>query len=371
MKSTRMKGKMVRTAFLVLAVACCLCGCAGNEGITVLRTWEVERTGTPDSRMVFRVGMVTDVQGVHDDSFNWSAWEGLQELSKATDCNVSYMEPGPEGDYARCFRMMAEEGFDLIWGIGFSCAEDLLDAAEQYPGTRFAIVDEAIPQPPDNVACAVFQAEDASFLVGYIAASVTKSGKVGFVGGVASEPIDQFQYGFQAGAAWADRERGRETAVLAEYADSFADAAGGREIALSMIDQGCDIVYHAAGGTGLGVIQAAAERGAYAIGADRDQSGLAPKNVLTSALKDVGAVVRQISTDWLAGGSLGGSTFRFGLREGAVGIPKGHENYSDELYDAAMRLADRIVSGEIAPPVDAESYARFLESMVERIPVNR
>ena len=353
---------------LLLIFAVLLCACGGSaDTVTVLREWEPASAAaggtikTPDADAAgVRIGMITDVGGIDDDSFNQSAWEGLQELARATGCTVDYIESTSTEEFLANFTTMAESGYQLVWGVGYACADAMLEAAERYPGVHFAVVDSEYAETPENVTGVMFRAEEPSFLVGYIAASVNRTGALGFVGGIESATIDQFQYGYQAGVAYADRQLGRSTEVLIRYADSFSDPVRGRLLAEELIGLGCDVVYHAAGGTGAGVIDAARDADVRAIGVDRDQSYLAPEHVLTSALKKVNAAVLQVSRDFIEGREIGGSTFWFGLAEGAVGIPEGHANFSDEIYDAALRVEDDIIAGKLAPPATGEAYEAFL-----------
>ena len=362
-----MKRKRLPALAAALLLALLLSACGSAETVTVLREWEAPGGGEAEAggarELQYRIGMVTDVGGIDDASFNQSAWEGLQELSATTGCTVDFVESGSTKDFARNFESLAESGYQLIWGIGYSCADAMLEAAERYPEVSFAVIDSSFADTPDNVTGVVFHAEEASFLVGYIAAAASGTGKIGFVGGVSGELIDAFQYGYQAGAAYADRELGKTTEVLVNYAGSWIDPDYGRVLAEEMYHSDCDIIYHAAGGTGIGVIQCAQERGLYAIGVDRDQAYLAPKNVLTSALKKVNVAVLQVSRDFIEGREIGGRTFQFGLAEGAVGVPEGHSNYSDVIYDAALRAADDIISGNITPPATSEAYERYLADL--------
>ena len=151
--------------------------------------------------------------------------------------------------------------------------------------------------------------------------------------------------------------------VSVQYAKSFSDSAKGKAIAGKMFTDGCDVVYHAAGGTGTGVIEAAKEAGKWAIGVDRDQAYLAPDNVLTSALKNVNVAVEEVSKEYMAGQKIGGQTLEFGLTEGAVGIPEEHKNYSDEIYNAALKIADDIKAGTIKVPATEADYNTYVESL--------
>ena len=179
--------------------------------------------------------------------------------------------------------------------FGFAMADATLKAAKDNPNTQFAIIDNGNDSQVSNFTGVMFRAQEPSFVVGYIAARTTKTGKVGFVGGISSALIDQFEYGYRGGVAYANKEKGTNVEISAQYAESFSDAAKGKAIANSMYSDGCDIVFHAAGGVGTGVIEAAKDANKLAIGVDRDQAYLAPENVLTSALKRVNVAIVEIS----------------------------------------------------------------------------
>ena len=174
-----------------------------------------------------------------------------------------------------------------------------------------------------------------------------------------SDIIDQFQYGFQAGVDYASEELGKTITVDVQYAESFTDASKGKAIASKMFSDGCDIVFHAAGGAGVGVIEAAKDAGKYAIGVDRDQAYLAPENVLTSAMKLVNNAVIAVSKEVIEGKEIGGQTYTYGLTEDAVGIPEEHSLMGDETYNAALEVEEKIKNGEIVPPANADEYAQF------------
>lgn len=359
-----MRQKRMLAALLSLLLTLSLAACGtGTESVTVLREWDApqhdEETVSGTGRD-FRIGMVTDISGIHDESFNQGAWEGLQALSESTGCTVDYIETVSQDDFVDNFTAMAKQGFQLIWGIGYACGDAMLEVAKQYPDVHFAVIDSAYAEPPSNVTGVTFHAEEASFLVGYIAESMNTTGKLGFVGGISSELIDQFQYGYQAGVAYADWQSGKNTEVLIRYVGSWTDTELGYQLADELYNRHCDIIYHAAGGSGTGVINAARDRGLFAIGVDRDQAYLAPKNVLTSALKRVNVAVVQVSRDFMEEREIGGTNFLFGLAEGAVGIPEGHANYSDEIYDATLRTVDDIIAGRITPPATEEGYNEFM-----------
>lgn len=321
---------------------------------------EADETATTGD---FSVAMITDTGGINDQSFNQSAWEGLEELNSETGAEVNYIESKQASDFVTNLDRLADNGADLLWGIGYACADAILEAAEMNPELQYAIVDNAYEETPDNVTGVMFRAQEPSFMVGYVAGRTTQTNKVGFVGGIQSGLIDQFEYGYLAGVQYAAQELGKEIEVSVQYAESFTDAAKGKAIANKMYSDGCDVVYHAAGGSGTGVIEAAKETGNWVIGVDRDQAYLAPDNVLTSALKLVGRAVKEVSIDAMNGEQIGGQTLTYGLSEDCVGIPEEHRNMPDGVYEDTLSIGDKIESGEIQVPSSPEEYEAFMESL--------
>ena len=187
---------------LVMAMSLAACGSgnkAGAPDASSEPSAEVQDNNDTTSKSDFSAGMVTDTGGVNDKSFNQSAWEGLQNFSEKTGAEVSYLESTQEAEYVPNLDKLVDEGKDLVWGIGFAMAGALTEAAEMNPDVNYAIVDNAYEEVPENVTCVVFSAQDPSFMVGYIAGLTTKTDSVGFVGGMTSNIIDQFEYGYRAG----------------------------------------------------------------------------------------------------------------------------------------------------------------------------
>ena len=250
--------------------------------------------------------MVTDVGGVNDQSFNQSAWEGITEMVNAGKVQAQYLESTDEADYTpNLDRFADDDNIKLIWGIGYMMTDAIEDAAKKNPDKTYAIVDSNYPENAQpNTIGVLFKAQAPSFEVGYIAGLMTETNKVGFVGGQKSPTIDQFDYGYRAGVAYAAKELGKEINVDVQYANSFSDAAIGKAIALKMYDS-CDIVFHAAGNVGTGVIAAAGEKDKWVIGVDRDQYDLDPEHVLTSAVKRVGKAIQIVTEKVMNGENLG------------------------------------------------------------------
>ena len=182
----------------------------------------------------FSVAMITDTAGINDQSFNQSAWEGLQEFSETTGVEVNYLESKQSSDYVTNLERLGDSDADFIWSVGFDTADALLEAAANNPDLRYAIVDNSYEDTPDNVTGVIFKAEEPSFLVGYIAGKSTTTDHVGFVGGIENAVIRQFMYGYEAGVLYAAKEMGKEIQIDVQYAESFSDAAKGKAIASKM-----------------------------------------------------------------------------------------------------------------------------------------
>lgn len=316
-------------------------------------------TDDTSSKSDYLVSMVTDTGGVNDQSFNQSAWEGLQNFKAKTGSEVKYLESKQETDYASNLDKVVDDGSQLVWGIGFAMAEAITTAASMNPDVNYAIIDNAYDETPSNVTGVMFRAQEPSFIVGYIAGKTTTTNKVGFVGGITGVIIDQFEYGYRAGVDYAAKELGKDIEVDVQYAESFSDSAKGKAIATKMFSSGCDIVFHAAGGVGVGVIEAAKEADKFAIGVDRDQAYLAPDNVLTSALKLVNTAIELVSEAAYNGEEIGGKTYTYGLAEDAVGIPEENPNMDEAVYKDALAVEQLIKDGTIVPPYNADTYEAF------------
>ena len=345
--------KMALLMTLVMAVS--LAGCGGNSKKT-----ESKDTDGKGAKTEFSASMVCDTGGINDQSFNQSSWEGLQEFAESEGAKVNYLESTQASDFATNFDKLSDEDLNLIWGIGYNVADALKNSAEMNPDKTYAIVDYDFgEETPDNVVCTTFNVQYSSFLVGYIAGLMTETDHIGYIGGMKSPTMDLFEYGYRAGAGYAAKELNKEITVDVQYAESFTDSAKGKAMAKSMYSSGCDILFHAAGGVGVGAIEEAAEEGKWIIGVDRDQSYLAPENILTSALKVTGVATKEISKKIKDGEDIAGQSFAYGLKEGAVGIPSENPNLADGVYDKTMEVQKLIEAGEITPPSTEEEFNQF------------
>lgn len=317
--------------------------------------------GTSNAAGTGKVAMVTDLGGVNDESFNQSAWNGMQDLEKE-GYEVSFIESRKDADYAPNLSVKVDEGNDLVWGIGFLMKGAMQEAALDNPDQNFGLIDDTFPDGElPNVTGVMFRSEESSFLVGYIASYMTKTNHVGFVLGMGGPVMYRFQYGYMAGVYYGAKEQGKEIKVDAVTIESFSDTAKGKATANKMFSDGADIVFHAAGDSGKGVIEAAKDNNKWAIGVDLDQNKLAPDNVLTSSLKNVNVAVRDISKKILAGEKLGGTTVYYGLKEGGVGIaPSSSKNVTREVLDKTKAVEAKIVAGEITIPITEEEYKTYI-----------
>jgi basic membrane protein A len=335
--------KRVVFVVAILALALIVVGCQKKAATTAAAS--------------YAVGMVTDVGGINDQSFNQSAWEGLQKAGTDLSIKVSYKESKQDADYAPNLETMLDAKNNLIWGIGYMMADAVKAAATKNPKQMYAIIDQDYgTSTPANVVGVTFKAEQGSFLVGYIAGKMTKTGTVGFVGGMTGPLIAAFQFGFEAGV----KQANPKVKILSQYAESFSDAAKGKAIATQMYQGGADIVYHAAGGVGAGVIEAAKEKNKFAIGVDRDQNYLAPDNVITSAMKRVDNGVYNVVKGIKDGTLKGGTTVAYGLAEGGVDIaPTSNKLVPQAILDEVAKLKAAVIAGTITVPVDEAGYKAY------------
>lgn len=347
-----MKKINLRLLVIALISAVVLVGCGGSG--------DGENTASESDKSVT---MVADVGGVNDQSYNQGAWEGLQLLTEETGIKTSFIETVQMSDLDTNFDKAIDGDHDLIWGVGFNTADPILKSAKANPNLKYAIVDHTFDdaEMPENLTSAMFQAEQASFLVGYIAGLTTETGKVAYIGGAKSPVMDLFEYGFSAGAKYAGKELGKDIEVTVQIIESFSDAAKGKATAASLYNSGVDVIFQAAGAAGTGAIEQAKEENKWVIGVDRDQSYLAPENVLTSALKNVGVVTRDLSERIVNGEDLAKKTIKYGVENGGVGIPAQNPNVSDDVEKKTFEVEELIKKGEIVVPTDATTYADFIK----------
>ena len=306
------------------------------------------------------VGVVFDLGGRGDKSFNDGAYLGAERAAKELGVQVRFIEPGEGSDRESGLRLLAAEGMDLVVGVGFIFTDDLTQLAKEYPHTKFAGVDYSVATdksgnvvpPPPNLAALKFREEQGSFLVGALAALVGKSKKIGFVGGMDSPLIQKFEMGYKAGV----KQVCPDCTVIAQYAgvtpEAFRNPGKGKEIALSQYQQGVNVIFHASGSTGLGVFEAARQTNKLAIGVDADQYSEAPGYVLSSMVKGVDNAVYDAIRK-VKEGRFSGGIYQYGLAESGVGYvyDKNNERLIPPDVRARLeRLRQDIVAGRITVP---------------------
>ncbi len=352
------KHKRIFSLLLILTLVVTLAGCGKTEKPEEAET-PAEDTEEPAEEI--KVAMVTDEGGVNDQSFNQSAWEGLQEAEKDLGIKASYVESEQDSDFEPNFDTVYDTGNDLIWGIGFKLSDAVLEAAQTNTDQKYAIIDFAYgDDTPENVVGVLFKQEQPSFLVGYIAGKMTETGKVGFIGGIEGDVIHAFDAGFQAGVKYANKD----VEILRQYVEDFSDAGKAKGIATQMYNQGADIIFHAAGAAGDGLIEAAKELDKWAIGVDRDQNYMAPDNVLTSAMKRVDVGVYKVVEDLINDEFPGGDTVIYGLEEEGVDIaPTSDKNVPQEILDEIEEIKKLIIDGEIEVPTTLDEAEEYIKSL--------
>jgi len=303
-------------------------------------------TGGTGKKM--RVGLVTDVGKINDGTFNEFAYAGLKRAETELGIEIAAIETQAQTDYGKNMDQFASQGFDMIIGVGFFMGEALQAAAAKYPNIKFAIVDFAYDPIIPNVRGLVFAEDQAGYLAGALAASMSKTNTIAVVGGVEGVPaVKKFVMGYENGA----KSVKPDITVQKVYIDSFTDRARGAEAAKNFISQGADVIFGAGGQTGSGAIQAAAQEGAYVIGVDQDeynttfQRGAAPgsNKILSSAMKRVDNAVFAAIKDAQAGNFQGG-TVAFDASTQGVGLAPFHNTEAEIPADVKANL-DRILKG--------------------------
>ncbi|MGH7664818.1 MAG: BMP family lipoprotein [Gemmatimonadaceae bacterium] len=318
------------------------------------------RATRPGAGAGIDVGVVFDVGGRGDKSFNDGAYLGAERAIRELGADVRFVEPGEGSDREAGLRLLAAQGMDLVIGVGFIFTDDLTQLALEYPDIAFAGVDYSVKtdaqgnvvQPPSNLAALKFREEEGSFIVGALAALVSDSRRIGFVGGMDIPLIHKFEAGYRAGVEHVCPE----CDVIVQYAgitpEAFANPARGRELALSQYNSGVEVIFHAAGSTGLGVFEAARQTGNLAIGVDSDQYSEAPGHILTSMVKGVdNAVYNAIRR--VTEGTFEGGISQFGLADDGVGYVYDANNRAlipDGVHERIEQLRRGIIAGRIEVP---------------------
>jgi basic membrane protein A len=340
-------------ALLLLVASCSVVTACGSDEPSSSGSSSTPES-TPAAKKL-KVGLVTDIGGLNDRSFNQLANAGLEKAKSDLGVEGRVLTSKANSDYVPNLSSLAQQKYDLVIGVGFLMAEAMDTVASKFPDTKFAIIDVnagGLKSKPTNVEGLVFKEQEAGYLAGYMAGLYAKDNggtTIGSVGGQKIPPVDHYIAGYQAGAKAANPD----IKTVNGYSQDFVDQAKCKELALNQIQQGAKVVFQVAGQCGLGVIDAAKEKSVQAIGVDADQSYLGPQ-VLTSAMKNVDQAVFE-SIKGVQGDTFkGGADTVFDVKSGGVGI--GKTNAEGAKYaDQVKEVQDKIASGELTDIPDTVS----------------
>lgn len=294
-----------------------------------------------------KVGLILAMGGLGDKSFNDSAYAGLLKAQKDFNVEVKYVEPNSWMEDAYFLEEYSQNGFDLIIATSYTAQDAMEDISSKFPNTKYAIVDTRAKEG-ENIASLVFDESEGSFLVGAIAAKMSKTGKVGFIGALDIPLINRFKSGYEQGAKYVNPN----ISVITTYVGGdapFSDPLKGKEHAYSLANQGVDVIYHASGNTGIGILEGVKEKGIYGIGVDCDQDDIVKGQVLTSMLKNVNNAIYKVIEDTI-NGEFKGQVYNFGLKENGVGTTDfkyTRQIIGSENINFVENLKADIISGKI------------------------
>jgi basic membrane protein A and related proteins len=341
-------------ALLALVLALGACGGEDDETAgsdTTAPETTAATTGESGAGEGLKIGLVTDIGGLDDRSFNFLANKGLERAQDELGVDGRVVISKAEADYVPNLTALAKQDYDLVIAVGFLMAAALEKVSARYPDVSFAIIDfsqSELEGKPKNVRGLLFKEQEAGYLVGYLAGLIAKEEAgakqvVGSVGGLKIPPVDRYIAGYQAGAKAANEG----VTTLNSYSQDFVDQAKCKELALDQISQGAHVVFQVAGQCGLGVLSAAAEKNVRGIGVDADQAYLGP-HVATSALKKVDEAVFQTVQEVADGSFNGGEDTVFDVASGAVGIGEISSTVPREAVAEVKRVQEEIAAGTIS-----------------------
>jgi basic membrane protein A len=371
---------------MLVAASLVACGGANNDAANnnAGNNTEAANTATEEAKPYegVKVGMVTDSGTITDKSFNQGTWEGILKAADEFGIAEKYLQPGGEttDDYLTEIGNLVESDHGIIITPGFKFEEAIFIAQDEYPDTNFVLIDGA-PHNADysefrtekNVVSVFFAEHEAGFLAGVAAALESKTGKIGFIGGMEIPPVQKFGWGFTAGVAYANANYGTTAQVVDYiYQGTFHEVDAGQQIAASMFDKGVDVIHAAAGGVGVGAINEAKTRKTagevvYIVGVDVDQyaDGMIEDGtsvILTSAMKKIDTAAYDYIKAHLEGNFPGGETISLTAKEGGVGLPAENPNLSADTITKTDEVLAGLIDGSIVAPDTAEALTEFLDA---------
>jgi basic membrane protein A len=296
-----------------------------------------------------KVGLVLDKGGKDDKSFNTAAVRGATQAVNEFGIELKDVESPDDAAFEPALRTFAERGYPLVIAIGFSQADAVKKIAPQFPKTHFALVDSVVEGA--NVASLMFAEHEGSYVVGYLAGLLSKSNKIGFIGGMDIALIRRFEMGYEAGVKAANPKAEVVVNYVGINGSAWANPTRGKELALAQYGRGVDVIFHAAGASGMGVFDAAEEKKTYVIGVDSNQNGVKPGRVATSMLKRVDTAVYDVIKSQVEGQFKAGARY-FGLKDKGVDYAVDQNNESIIAPHKAKleEIREKIIKGEISPP---------------------
>ena len=338
-------GNFLRLLLIAVLALCMGTAVACGEDEEPADSGGAAATAEPEKKI--KVGMVTDIGGLNDRSFNESAYKGLKRAESELGVEIRAITSKSNADYVPNLSTLARQKFDVVFAVGFLMAEATEKVAKSFPTTNFAIIDfpqAAMKSKPKNVAGLLFAENEAGYLVGYMAGLYAKDQNkdtISSVGGQKIPPVDGYIAGYQAGAKAANPD----VKTLNGYSEDFVDQAKCKELALNQIGEGSQVVFQVAGGCGLGALDAAKEKGVQGIGVDVDQAFLGDQ-VMTSALKKIDEAVFTTIQEVQDDAFKAGTDTLFNVENDGAGF--GEVNAEGEKYkDKVQEQADKIAAGEI------------------------
>jgi basic membrane protein A len=327
--------------------------------LVVLMALSLALAGCVDGTDKLKVGMVSDVGGIDDASFNQNTWDGLKRAQEDLGVEAQFIESQAQADYEKNITEFAEQGYDLIITVGFLLGDGTQKMAVQYPDTKFAIVDYAYDPPVPNIQGIVFNVDEAAFPIGYLAAGWADlqdpgDPAVGYVGGMQIPPVEQFIVAYEAGVAYYNQQKGKNVLVKGVYVGDFEAPDQGKIQGNSLIDEGVDVIFGVGGKTGNGGLAAAKERGKWGVGVDVDQYFTLPNEkdiLITSCMKRldnaVFTVVEGVTKDEFGGGGV----YVGMLTNGGVGLAPYHD-FENAIPDELKKEVEDIQKGIIDGTID-------------------
>lgn len=374
-----MKKRVVVLFLAVMLVVGLFTGCGGaantdgSSAANSVSTAKSDQSQSQDTKSqetkaanAKKAGLILGTGGLGDQSFNDLAYAGAKNAKEKLGIDFDYVEPKAVSDYEINQRDMASSGnYSVIVCVGFDQAEPLKKVAAEFPNQKFALIDEVVDAP--NVASYTSKEEEGSFLVGAMAGFMKeKNGDyklndknvIGFVGALDIPLIRKFEAGYTAGAKYVNPKIN----VLDGFVGGFSDTTTAKEMATAMFQKGADIIYHAAGGSGMGVFQSAKEKNFFAIGVNSNQNFIDPEHIIASMLKRVDTAVFTVEKQ-ASGGDFKAGKFALGIKDDGVGYTteKSNVKVSDDIIKKVEAIKQKILSGELVPPAEMKDVDAFLQ----------